>query len=107
MHPECMGPKYLPLVVVPLQGERGIHLLPVNLAEQFLYPVFRAINSYFNILNIRTIRRMSKLEAIEIIGPVPFALAAIGEKQDIGHAMAERIVAVLVDKRCARNFEVD
>jgi hypothetical protein len=63
-----------------LQGERVSNLLPVDLAQQFLDAVFRAVDADFHILNERRIWLMNKEIPVNVIDLFPPAVFAAAEK---------------------------
>src|SRR5579871_556564 len=89
-----------------LHSQGGVHLSPVDLAQQLLDAVFRAKDPDFNVLNERRIRLVNKEVAVNVICLFPSAIFGAAKEQDISHAMAERIVAVLVNESGAGNLGV-
>ena len=63
-----------------LQGKGVTNLFPIDLAQQFLDTVFRAIDPDFYVLNERRIRLMNKEIAINVIDLFPTAVLAAAEK---------------------------
>src|SRR5689334_2344684 len=83
-----------------LRGERRVDLLPVDLMQQFLDAVIGAVDPNLKILNKWAVRGMDKSIAIDAVCLIPFARPPVAEEQDVSHAVAERIVAVLMDEGC-------